>query len=198
MTKTLAELEQLATDCMESNSPGTVDRHKRAAQEARAAAACEYDNARGFYRDAEARELLMAVELERPELTTAERLLVAAMIAARADGEELELGAAAELLEAGDALAEAVELALETHIYEPGEVPSDSGELRAVNDWRAARGLEPLELETVERDEREEIEEELRAAFARSSSSSFDWWTAAVAGKPRHPLNAKAREFLNV
>lgn len=88
MTKTLAELEQLATDCMESSNPGTVDRHKRAGDEARAAENCEHANARGFYRDSEARELLAAVELEEPELTTAERLLVAAMIAARANGEE--------------------------------------------------------------------------------------------------------------
>jgi hypothetical protein len=137
----LAELEQIATDCMESNSPGTVDRHKRAAQEARAAAACEHANARGFYRDAEARELLMAIELERPELTTADRLLVAAIMAARAEGEPLELGASAELLEAGDALAEAIGFALETHIYEPGEVPPDCGELLALERWQRLRAV---------------------------------------------------------
>lgn len=84
-------LELIANDCLASSHAGTVDRIKRASTEARAAATCEHANARGFYRDAEARELLMAVELEEPELTTTERLIVAALMAAKANGEELEL-----------------------------------------------------------------------------------------------------------
>lgn len=39
----------------------------------------------------------------------------------------------------------------------------------------------------------------LRRGYANSRSPlTFDAWTAAVAAKDAHPLNAKAREFLNV
>jgi hypothetical protein len=158
----LGELEQLARECMDCSSPSVADRHRRAGACAREAA---YSARQGlelrsiFQSSAEARELLAAVELTAGPISTAERLLVAAMIAARADGEALALGGSPELLAAGDALAEALELTLETHIYEPGEVPADSGELIAINDWRQARGQAPLELETAAEEEIEAAQE---------------------------------------
>lgn len=46
----------------------------------------------------------------------------------------------AELQRAGERLALLLEEALETHIYEPDEVPADARELEALEAWRKARG----------------------------------------------------------
>jgi hypothetical protein len=57
------------------------------------------------------------------------------------DGAAIEL---ARLRQAGEALAECLEFALETHIYEPGEVPPDSGELLALEAWRRVIAPAPI------------------------------------------------------
>lgn len=88
------ELQQLASDCMESNQ--TAAYHRAAANAADRAADPTKTRpgspAVGYALDEEARHLLSALCVYAPanaSLTTAERLLVAAMIAARANGEEL-------------------------------------------------------------------------------------------------------------
>jgi hypothetical protein len=143
MTRTLKQLDALVSACMENECPDVQERHRGAGACARQLEA----TGRIYHRGAEARALLDALELheyhaddqQRPPLTTAELLQAAAILAARASDDELELGRR-ELEEAGDGLAECLEGALETHIYEPGDVPDDAPELRALEAWRRARG----------------------------------------------------------
>lgn len=128
MTKTFEQLDQLATACMESENPEAVSYHRKAAEEharaddpsrSRPGSPCQ-----AWARRAEADHLLTAlifslektidesrIQLAEPSPTTAELLLTAAIIAARAEGEELPRAAAA--LDVGDlaALSRAVELA---------------------------------------------------------------------------------------
>jgi hypothetical protein len=94
--QTLERLNALATGCMESACVDVQERHRGAGASARAYAA----TGRAYHQGAEARALLDAVELDQwhrdpggssagKPMTTAELLMVAAIIAARAEGEPM-------------------------------------------------------------------------------------------------------------
>jgi hypothetical protein len=145
-----AELERIATDCMESSDPNVASYHRGAAACARVAEAAEHPGARRYNRGREAEQLLAALDWHEHcgnvekggELTTAERLLVAAMIAARAEGGELavpQLAPSPALIEAGDNLAAELEQALDVHIYDDG-TPPEAPELELLRAWEAANG----------------------------------------------------------
>jgi hypothetical protein len=94
MTKTFSELQALATACMDDQSPAVVSYHRNAGDNARRAAdptRCSPGSpAQAWARDAEASALITAATLSHgQQLTTAELLLVAAIIASRGNGEEL-------------------------------------------------------------------------------------------------------------
>lgn len=78
-------IEAIATECMNSNSPSVTDWHRVAGNAALTAASENVAMSdRLAYRHAEAEALLKAVRAHDPNLTTAERLAVAACIAERA------------------------------------------------------------------------------------------------------------------
>ena len=93
MTKNLKQLEALVSECMEDERPDVQERHRCAGARARQLET----TGRIYYRGGEARALLDALELTEyhrddqahEPMTTAELLLAAAMLAARASGEEL-------------------------------------------------------------------------------------------------------------
>jgi hypothetical protein len=96
MSKTLAELNEIAGACMADRSPTVISYHHNAADNAARAADPKRTRpgspAQAWARDAEATALLSALTTTHgAELNTAELLLTAALIASRANGEELRL-----------------------------------------------------------------------------------------------------------
>lgn len=145
MTKTLQQLDELAHACMESNEPGVEDRHRRAG--------ARQGEQSTYAASEEARELVAAVSLHDcltggHQLTAAELLFAAAIIAARANDEELPAAPAPEaaaIIAAGDELATILEHALLVHFYEDQE-PEDCPERLALNDWEKAKATRATEL----------------------------------------------------